>query len=792
MSKTLKANQECTLCSASLKRPICDDRGSFCCSGCQAVYHILSAKGDAEDFRQSPVFQQALKYGLISNPALLQQPEVKEEERRRIHLEIGQMWCPSCAELVRLALLNKKGVISVVVDYATDLAAVEFSPRYIAQEEIFARIRSLGYTAGRPFEEEQKGAMRPLLLRFGIAAFLALNLMMFSYPIYSSYFIRDTVGYAALFARLSLFAALPVISYCAFPIWRRCVHALKAGIFGMEVLVLTGVGAAFTLSLYELMQGGAHVYFDSMSVIIALVLLGKIVEGRAKFSAKDTLFRLARASPKRGRKRLEGGSLVFVPVKEVKKGELLVAYSGEKIVLDGEVVSGSGAVDESVMTGEALPVFKEEAGKVLAGTILQNGSLTYRVTAEAGETALQRIMETITLDIGHKTAYVRVADRIAARFVPAVFLIALLTLFLSGSFREGALAAISVLLISCPCAIGVAAPLAEARLMQALAAQGALVRNRGVLPLLGRETVALFDKTGTVTEGRFRVVSGLEPLTVEERRLLKGVAEQSLHPLSVAIASSINEPSLEVGGIEEHFGRGVIGQRGARRLLLGSRKFLQSFGAKVPEEEEGGAFSRVFFAIGPELKTVLLLSDTLRPGAEKTASSLNSYLLSGDSNEAVRSVAEACRFKRWRGECHPLEKCEVVRQLKQEGEGILFVGDGINDAAALTEAHVAVSVVSASDISIQVSDILLTTSRLDTVLKVRSLGRAGQRIVRQNLFWAFFYNGIGIGLAAFGLLTPLFAAAAMVLSSLMVLANTARLSREGSRRFCTGRSPRNF
>lgn len=750
----------CDLCDSPVgTRPVRDGEALFCCAGCQAVYQILSSKGEEKEFAEHPLFQQAVKSGLISNPTLLESLRSKkvdapESEFQKLHLEVGDMWCPACAEVIKLILLKEKGVRHCVVDYATDLASVEFAPRYISKERIFGLIGRIGYQP-RQLNDGGKGRVsRELWMRFGIGAFFTLNIMMFSYPLYASYFYATE--YSALFAWLSGAASLPVLFYSGWPILRRFWTSLQVGIAGMEALVVMGVASAATLSWYNLFTGSDHVYFDSMSAIVILVLLGKIIESRAKFSTKETLLRLTRAQPRRCRKRFDDGGERFIPLKEVNVGDRCVVLGGERVPVDGIVVEGEGCCDESLMTGEAVPAPRKSGDSVVAGAILTQGYLVIEVGVQMEETLLSRILDMTRHDLDKKSFYARAADSITPWFIPAVVLIALLTtLFNSG------LAAIAVLLISCPCAIGIAAPLAEAKLMNRLAEMGVIVRNRGCLPLLGSEATLVFDKTGTVTEGIFAVQSGLESLTGLERGLLKALTARSVHPISLAIHRAIDEEPVEMEQIEESIGKGMSGIYRGKRYLLGSPRFV---GRKADDTK-----TTVYFNENP-----IILGDAIRSGAEEVIANLSAetVLLSGDNCGAVEAVASRCRFDTWVGECNPLEKRERIQKMKRP---VCMVGDGINDAPALTAADIGISVVTATDISIQVSDLLLTSDRLDLLPKMFALARRGRRIVRQNLFWAFFYNTAGIFLAATGQLSPLFAAFAMVTSSLIVLFNSNRV-----------------
>jgi heavy metal translocating P-type ATPase len=780
---------ECALCSEkTTSHPIIEGPNAFCCAGCHAVFNILSSKQQLDGFQNHPIFLQALTSGLISNPALLetiqkQKSEILDGEREKLYLEIGEMWCPSCAEVIKLIVSKEKGVVNCVVDYSTDLAAIEFSPRYLSRDQIIGLIKQLGYAPKSLDSAERKAVSFDLYLRFGIAAFCAINSMMFAYPLYATYFSYDGEGYGLLFAWLSFAASLPVVFYSAMPIWRRLFNSLKTGLYGMETLVFIGVSAAFGLSLFQLIHGSTQVYFDSMTVIIVFVLLGKIIEAKAKFSAKEALVQLTRSIPRRGRKRFPDGSLSFVPVKEIQRGDFLVVYPGEKIALDGVVTEGEGACDESLMTGEAIPMTKRYGDTVLGGTIVVQGQFTYQVANCQEESALQKIIEMVEHDIGHKSMYVRAADHIVRWFVPTVMAIALIAALSYWFFPAAAdptpgitawLRAMAVLLISCPCAIGIAAPTAESHLLNGLAALGAIVRNRGCLPFLGKETAIVFDKTGTVTEGRYVVHSGLEGLAQEDQEALFSIASLSMHPVAIAIARSLADMNKQpVAKIEEVIGFGLKATVNSCDYVLGSSRYLQSLGISISAEE-----GTVYFAKGQQLLSCLTLGDKIRPEIKDVLLQLKPsrlILLSGDSEAVVSAVATTCGFDDWKSRCTPLEKREFIESLRQQGETLCMIGDGINDASALAAAHIGISVVSATDMSIQVSDLLLTTENLHVLAKIRGLARKGHQIIRQNLFWAFFYNVIGIFLASFGVLSPIFAAFAMSVSSLTVLFNSRRL-----------------
>lgn len=789
------SSSNCVLCSNSLPAmPIVDGEKSFCCTGCHVVYNILSAKEQLANFEEHPLFRQALQTGLISNPDLIEQirrsrPQIPEQEREKLHLEILDMWCPSCAEVISLFLLQHKGICHSIIDYSTDLASIEYSPRHISKDQILAIISSLGYQPHSLESGAKKAVSSDLNLRFIIAAFCSLNVMMFAYPLYATYFDYDPEGHGYYFAWLSLVTSLPVIFYSAIPIFRRFWLSLQTGLFGMETLVVVGVASSFGLSTYELLQGKTDVYFDSMTVIITLILLGKIIEAKAKFSAKESLLRLNRSLPRRGRKLLPDGKEQFVLVKEIHTGDIMRILSGEKVILDGIVLEGEGTCNESFMTGESLPVVKNAGSQVLGGSMLLQGNLLMRVTADADHSALHRIIEMVERDISGKSPYIRRADNIVKWFVPLVISIAVLTACIclvldvqdgqKSSAQTALIRALSILLISCPCAIGIAAPLAESYLINGLAVLGAIVRNRGCLALLGNETVYIFDKTGTVTEGNFTILDGLENLNTEQIGILKGMVIHSNHLIAQSINRALCNDPIIVDKAQEQIGKGIKAVYNGVIYLLGSQSFMQQHKVELHEAVKTEEIATVvYFAQGSKLQTILTLGDRLRDGVRETLKGLipkKTILLSGDAPSSVDTVAKACGFDLSFSKYSPLQKRDFIDQLRQKGEIVCFIGDGINDAPALTGANIGISVNSAADISIQVSDILLTTQCLPVLLNIQELAKKGRKIIRQNLFWAFFYNVIGIGLAAEGMLSPIFSAAAMMASSLMVLLNAKRL-----------------
>lgn len=780
----------CALCSEDADGSLVENEKHFCCPGCLAVYNILKIKGELSNAHNHPLTKAAVRFGILSNQSLIsdiesRQTDSKAKETLKLYLDLEGLWCPSCAEIIRLTLLNNKGIIKCVVDFATDLAFVEYDPLLVSKATLFQLVKDLGYTPHVIEDTARKKASPALKIRMGLASFFAINLMMLSSPIYVSYFVSADEGLGYIFAVLSLLFAIPSF-FLALPLFSRCYHQARFGIIGMEALVSIGVATAFALSCINLIKGSYHVYFDSMSVIVALVLVGKAIESEAKFSAKESIMRLMRATPKRARKKFPDGSARFVQLKEIDVGDILVAHIGEKIALDGEVSKGCGSVDESLMTGEAMPVFKSVGAKVTGGTFLQSGSFEYRVLETVDKGTLKRILDTIEEDLGKKTTEVKLIDRLSELFVPIALAISLGAFALGAltSFEAGFERFLAAILISCPCAIGIAVPLVESALLTSLSSSGILVKNRRALHMIGKESVFLFDKTGTVTEGKFEVVKGLDQFSKEQLALIKALAETSLHPLSLAISRSISMNPKEGIKSKELAGLGLEGIFDNGRILIGSSELLRLKGLAPPPSEnsaQADLATAIWVVIeegGQKTEGRVLLGDKIKDGMKEFIGSLNpvrKVLVSGDAETAVEKVAKECGFDSWKSRFNPLDKRLLVEELRKEGGIVAMMGDGINDAPALTLAHIGISVATASDIAVSVSDVLVTTEKTEALFSMRKSSLRASKIMKQNLFWAFFYNIIGMALALFGLLNPLYAAFAMAASSLMCVFNAKRV-----------------
>jgi Cu+-exporting ATPase len=611
--------------------------------------------------------------------------------------------------------------------------------------------------------------------------------------------------------------------------YRGAWSQLKAGDSNMDTLVSLGSTTAFGYSTWALLSGaGGHLYFMEAAAIITLISVGHWVESRVSARAADALRRLLRLAPELARRRNADGTETEVPVAELRAGEAVVLRPGERVPTDGEATEGDSAVDESMLTGESAPVDKRAGSKLYAGTLNLDGRLVIRVTATGEETALAHIIAAVQQAQSSRAQIQRLADRVSNVFVPIVVAVAVGAglwwglapetarrvhetlapyLWAAHPMHSGAAAfivAAAVLIVACPCAMGLATPAAIMAGANAAARHGILIRDGVAMERAGQISAVLFDKTGTLTAGKPEVaeswVGGKEEKTRPEailvQRIAASLAENSSHPVSRAVAK-VSPDRVPLGDWQEIRGCGVQGkvEPDGATVRLGSLRWLQ--GAKVDlapgkqfiETWSSQGATVVGLAGGGTLRGLFAVRDTLKPGARRVVEQLQrqgleTYLVTGDNALTASSIAAAAGIDPQNvfAEVRPEAKAELVKQLQQKGKRVAFVGDGINDAPAIEQADLGIAVSQASDIAREAADIILLKSEIEAVPESLALARATLRTIKQNLFWAFFYNAIGIPLAALGFLSPVLCAAAMGLSDLVVIGNALRLGRRSMSR----------
>jgi Cu+-exporting ATPase len=600
--------------------------------------------------------------------------------------------------------------------------------------------------------------------------------LLFTVPVFA-------LGMAMIEPRLQGILATPAVFWCGWPIFERAWQSVRRRSPNMFTLVAIGIAAAWLFSVGQVLIGGhhAHVYFEAAAVIVTLVLLGQVLELRAREKTTAAIRALLQLTPPTVR--TEDGR--DVPVSSVRPGDFLRVRPGERVPLDGSVIEGSSAVDESAITGESIPIEKQPGAKVIGGTVNGTGAFLMRVDRTGADTLLARIVELVSEAQRSRGPGQRAADRAAAWLVPAVLAVAGVT-YLAWLPRDPTFAfvnAISVLIVACPCALGLATPMSITVGVGRGGRAGVLVQSAEALEALSKADTLVIDKTGTLTEGRPRVTAfrGDDAAL----RIAAALEQSSEHPLAAAILAFARERGATpetAHNLSYLPGLGVSATVDGRKAAIGSRRFMEQFGIVVPD---GSA--ALYLAAEGEVIAKFEVSDPVKPGARASldrirADGLRVVMLTGDSRPAAEAVARAVGIERVQAEALPAAKHAFIERLIAEGHTVAMAGDGVNDAPALARAHVGIAMGNGTDIAIKSAGIILVKGDLEGIVRARRLSRAVIANIRQNLFWAFAYNLLGVPVAAgvlypfLGiLLSPMFAAAAMTFSSVSVIANALRL-----------------
>lgn len=710
-------------------------------------------------------------------------------------LAVQGMRCASCVGRVEKALQDVPGVGSVSVNLATDEAFVEWSGVARSPQVLLDAVRSAGYTADLAGVDESQIRLKrkrearrnfyELICAFALSAPLVLPMALMPFGIHWM-----PPGW------MQLLLAFPVQFVLGARFYRSAGLALKARTGNMDLLVALGTSAAFGLSLYHLLLGEGFLYFESSAVIITLVLFGKYLEARAKNQTAMALKALQSLRPETARVRKNGVD-EEMPLAKVRLEDLVVVLPGERIPVDGEIIEGLSVVDESMVTGESLPVSKEPGNLVTGGSMNGDGVLLIRASALGAESTLSRIIRLVENAQAQKAPIQRLVDQVSSVFVPVVLIVAVITLLAwglsAGNWEAALIHAVAVLVIACPCALGLATPTSIMVGTGMAAKMGILIKDAQALEVAHRVTVLVFDKTGTLTEGKPEVS---EILSDDARAALAEMAalqKSSEHPLGKAIVERAHEEAVvsEIAGdVRAVPGKGIRGQIGNQFHLMGTAGFMEENGISVAafKEEalrlsEKGHSVSYLGRLGRERAVALVsFQDQLKGGSAKTIRALkklgiHTILLTGDNKGAGQRVGDTLGMDEVIAEVLPQDKSDVIQKLKLENEVVAMVGDGINDAPALAAADVGMAMATGTDVAMHTSGITLMRGDPLLIPDALEISRRTYRKIQQNLFWAFIYNAVGIPLAAMGYLTPVIAGLAMALSSVSVVTNSLFLRR---------------
>ena len=790
----------------------------FCCNGCKSVCQSIYGSGLEGFYKRTPE-------GILLAPppelprqlAMYDLDAVQEEfvdelgETRDINLLVEGIHCAACVWLIENSLQSLPGVPEARVNLSGRRLHVRWDNRRQKLSGIIQRLGQIGYAAVPYDPDSAEGRLqlenRDLLYRMAFAAFTMMNLLWVSIALYAG---ADRGEYRNLLHWVGFALATPTLAYSGYPFFKGAWNGLKSRYLGMDLPIAIGAAITYLYSVYVTVAGssGSAVYYDTVVNFLFVILVGRYLEAISKRQAVASTQRLLDLQPRVATVVREGEESI-VPISSVKKGELILVRSGERIPVDGIIVEGASAIDESMLTGESVGVEKGKGDTVSAGTINENGFLQIRMQGALKDTALGCIIRLVEEAQASKAPIQRVADRIVPWFVAVTIGLSIATFlwWLGSGFEQALMAATAVLIITCPCAFGLATPMAIAVASGSGARNGILVKNGEVLETLSAIDHFVFDKTGTLTEGQMQVTlvmteterwsPGQQPVSEVIEGLVRELAaleRYSEHPVAAAINRMAAEMDLDqklpkVDGFQSRPGLGVQGTVHGRQLLAGTSAWLKQQGvAPDPkfdveaETLESQGISPLRFAVAGRQAALIAIEDRIRADAPALIEALKRdgmkvTMLSGDRQRTAESIARRLGGMKVIAEVLPEQKDQVIGRLQQDGQRVVMVGDGVNDAPALVRADVGIALGSGTDVSIASADIVLISNELDKVRLASALSRRTLHAIRQNIGISITYNLIMVPLAMSALVTPLVAAVSMPISSLLVIANAGRISR---------------
>lgn len=789
----------CDLCEQPIVTPVPAEGHTFCCHGCKELWRLL---GDDQValLRSRP----GLNWETLRNqPRSVQTGLQPTMEPLAVTFDLDGIWCASCSILVEEVVGRLPGVIGARVDFASSSAEVALDASTITPTEVRDAVLRLGYGAKErdSSEDWESSADLQLLRRFSVSGMLAIVIMMLSVPIWLGYLpllppaLRDTLafGIGGL--------ATPVIFWGGWPFLRGAWSSLRHRVPTMDLLVSIGSLAAYGYSVFSMLTGGRYLYFDTASNLTTFLLLSRNLEAGTRNRASGVIRLLSQFTVKAAHVLRSGGE-DEVPVSQVQPGDTVIVRPGQKIPVDGRVLSGESAVDESFLTGEALFVDKQAGQMVYAGTLNQSGRLFIETTRSSDESVLAQTAKYVKLAQEGQGAWRRLADSVLRIFVPFVIVISGLTFAywkweLHLGMTDSLLRAIAVLVVACPCALSVATPLAVLAGIQKLGEAGALLRSSDALERMAPIDTVVFDKTGTLTTSDLSLIRILPP----NPHLLQLAASAELaseHPIARAIVRTARERQLELlpaTDFKAEPGWGITCTIQGQEVRVGASPngiHLNEFGFEhdVSDWKSEGQ-TTAFIMVDGTVMGVLLFRNEPRPEARQviddlTAAGIRTVMATGDNQGTAERIAQAVGMTEVYARQKPLDKAALVENLQKNGHRVAFVGDGINDAPAMLQADLGVAIGTASDMALEAGHLILIHSNLGSFVKSLDIGKKSTRIIKQNLTWALGYNVVALAVATAGYASPALAALAMVLSSAFTLGNSLRILNWSALRYLSG------
>ena len=720
---------------------------------------------------------------------------------KKITLDITGMHCASCSTLINRGLDKKEGVISANVNLSTNKATVEYDETKLTVKDLIEVVRSKGYDAAIALKnpnydvEAKKRAKDLRNLKYDFYFGLIFTIPVF---ILGMFFMKNPIPYQSIFMWL---LASPVQFIVAWPMYKSAWAALKGKSANMDTLIVMGTSAAYFYSVYAILSGKGHVYFEASAVLITIVVFGRLLEANAKGKTNDAIKRLIGLTPKTANV-IRNGQELKVKVDDVQLGDTIIVKPGEKIPVDGVILEGNSSVDESMVTGESMPVEKTKNDLVIGATINKHGSFRFKATKIGANTTLSQIIKLIEDAQGSKAPIQRFADNVSAYFVPVVLVIAIITfsfwIIASGDFQFSLIAAVSVLVIACPCALGLATPTAIMVGTGKGAKHGILIKGGEALETAHNLKYVILDKTGTITKGKPEVTDIIPLNGINESELLEiaaSIEKDSEHPLAEAIVKKGKEEKISFQKVTDFKaipGHGISASIGKEKYLFGNMKLMDNNNIIVTEKEkieflETQGKTVMMISNGKKLIGAIGVADVIKPSSKNAIDLLHKlgikvYMITGDNKRTAKAIASKVGVDNFFAEVLPKDKAGHVKNLQRYGK-VAMVGDGINDAPALAQADIGIAMGSGTDVAMETGDIVLMRDDLMDVAKAIKLSKQTMSKIKQNMFWALFYNVLGIPVAAGVLypftgmlLNPMIAGAAMAFSSVSVVSNSLLLN----------------
>lgn len=720
-------------------------------------------------------------------------------------LKISGMTCAACSSKIERKLNKLEGIKNVNVNLILNKATFDYDERKLKLNDITSMIHNLGYGVEKEEDTDldkdkkrKEKEIKKLKIELIISTMLSLPLIIAM--------ITAMIGIGIEFLHnpyLQLLIATPVQFVIGFRFYKGAYYALKSKSTNMDVLVVMGTTAAYLYSLYNVFFQTVQIglmkdlYFEASSIIITLILFGKYLEELAKGKTTEAIKKLVGLQAKTARV-IRNDLEQDILIEEVVIGDIIVVRPGEKIPVDGKIVEGDSSVDESMITGESMPTKKKVGDNVIGATINKYSTFKFEATKIGKDTMLSKIIKMVEDAQGSKAPIQKIADKVSGIFVPVVLAIAIITfliwLLFIGNFTMGLVSAVAVLVIACPCALGLATPTAIMVGTGKGAENGILIKGGQYLETAYKLDTIILDKTGTITKGKPEVtdIMPLNNLTKEEILLIAAISEKrSEHPLGVAIYEKGKKDLGEIvdpNKFEAVAGKGIIAEIEDKNIIIGTRKLMMQNNIdifKIEEiliEFEKDSKTAMLLSVNSKLEGIIVVADTLKENSKEAIEQLQNmgieiYMITGDNKTTANAIAKSVNIQNVLAEVFPENKAKEVEKLKEKGKIVGMVGDGINDAPALASANVGMAIGTGTDIAIEAADITLIKGDLKDVITVIKLSKKTMRKIKQNLFWAFVYNIIGIPFAAFGMLNPIIAGAAMAFSSVSVVANSLSLKK---------------